>query len=213
MTGWAEHYFHENEIFNLNLSEEWILENIDQEVQLNAQLALSISQNSIRIVCNGSYYKEHEAGGAGWYIKSVDRKIGTSSSNVTPGPSHAQSSARSELFGILGSIMQVNYICTRFDIHQGNVALYCNNEGSINSLQVQHTFIKNSRKNFDMFQSIHAALQHSPVQWSFNHITEHQDDGFAFEELSRVQQLNVLADIKAKEITIDSVETGTLKQF
>ena len=139
--------------------------------------------------------------------------MGTSSGNVTPGPPKAQSLARSELFGILGSIMHVNYICSRFDIQQGSVSLHCDNEGSIKAVRTQHSFIKNSRKNFDMFQSIHSALQLSPVQWSFHHIHGHQDDEYGFEALSRVQQLNVLADLKAKEMATNSIETGSLTQY
>ena len=213
MTGWKDHFFHENKLFNLSSSEDWLLDNIDKDVQLNAHLALAISQSNVIVVCDGSYYKEHAAGGAGWYIETLDQARITSGDCISPGPAKAQSSARSELVGILASIMHINYICERFDIQQGNVALYCDNERSVKALNANHGIIKNSRKNFDMFQSIHMAIQHSTVQWSFHHIRGHQDDELDFNQLSRPQQLNVLADLKAKEAVLRGVESGIISTY
>ena len=213
LTGWNEHYFHEEILFNMSSSEEWILDQIDRDVQLNACLALSIYNQQIHIVCNGSYYKEHNAGGAAWYIESLDRSDLTCGCTVAPGSPEVQSSARSELMGILGSIMHINYICNRFDIQQGKATLHCDNKGAVNSLNNKHDIIKNSRKHFDFYQSINAALEHSPIQWQFLHIEGHQDELHQFEELSRPHQLNVLADLKAKETVLQAIENNTLHQY
>ena len=197
----------------MDSNNEWVLDNIDRDVNLNASLALAIANNQVQVVSNGSYYRESAAGGAGWYIESLDRELTTSSNSMSPGAPTAQSSSWSELHGILCSIMHVNYICNRFDIQQGHVQLYCDNEGAINSLQQQHSYIKNSWNNFDMFQSIHRAIQYSPVQWQFNHIEGHLNELHDFESLSRPHQLNVMADLKAKEIVINAIEENTTHQY
>ena len=213
MTGWQEHFFHEDLLFQLESEEDWILSAIDRDVNLNARLALEIHRNNVQVVPDGSFYKEHQAGGAGWYIESLDSSTMTSSGCITPGPATAQSSARSELMGILGSIMHCNYICKCFDITSGFIKLFCNNEGSVKALQQKHTVIKNSRKNFDIHQSLHYVIKASPITWEFHHIRAHQDDVIDFECLSCTHQLNVLADLKAKETVIQAIENQTFHLF
>ena len=72
---------------------EWVLDNIDRDVNLNASLALAIANNQVQVVSNGSYYRESAAGGAGWYIESLDRELTTSSNSMSPGAPTAQSSS------------------------------------------------------------------------------------------------------------------------
>ena len=213
LTGWQENYFHEEHLFTMQSTEEWILQNIDRDVNMNARLALFISSAQVIAVCDGSFYKEHSAGGAGWYIESTDQTITTSSSCVTPGPAHAQSSPRSKLMGVLSTIMHCNYICQRFGIQTGTITLYCDNEGVINSVQAKLDIIKNSRKNYDLLQSIHSALIRSPIQWIFHHIKGHQDELEDYDQLSRPSQLNVLADLKAKEAVHHALENNLLDQY
>ena len=213
ITGWNDHYFHEDPLLNLSSLEDWIISSIEKDINLNASLALAITRSEVQIVLDGSFYKEHCAGGAGWFIESLDRSISTSSSCIYPGPASAQSSPRSKLMGILGSLMHCNYICSRFDINSGNIHLYCDSESAIKTLNNNHSIIKNSRKNFDMLQSIHYAWQLSPLLWTFHHIKGHQDDLIAYNDLSRQHQRNVLADLKAKEVVINAIDNNTLNEF
>ena len=213
LTGWSEHYFHDNPLLNLQSDEEWMISNIDCEVNLNASLALAMSQGQAIVVSDGSFYQSYQAGGAGWYIETIDRSYLTWSNCIAPGAATAQSSPRSELTGILGSIMHCNYICSRFGIQDGKITLFCDNEGSIKSLRSLHTIIKNSRRNFDMFQSIRRAVNYSPLQWNFEYVPGHQDECYDFEALSRPAQLNVLADLKAKEVVLEAVENNSLDAF
>lgn len=72
--------------------------------------------------------------------------------------------------------------------------------------------IKNSRHNFDIIQSISYVLALSPLTWGFQHIPGHQDDVTEFDSLPCHYQLNVLADLKAKNEVLAAIDNGTVAQ-
>ena len=58
LTRWKDNYFHNDHLFiSLHSTEEWIQQNIDQDVTTNANLALHISNDTVIAVCDGSFYK------------------------------------------------------------------------------------------------------------------------------------------------------------
>ena len=69
----------------------------------------ALSTGEIRAVSDGSYRREEQYGTAGWLVEDKRRQIQLSGSLITPGPKESQCSHRSELAGILGTILNINH--------------------------------------------------------------------------------------------------------
>ena len=69
-----------------------------------------MAEKEVIAVCDGSFYKEHSAGGAGWFLESIDQSATASGSCLTPGPANMQSSPCIELMGVLCMVLHSNYI-------------------------------------------------------------------------------------------------------
>ena len=202
-----------------NIPDELLQSKIEPQDQIQ-NLVHSIQHSSITVVSDGSYYKEHRIGAAGWIMENEEGSCQCYGSTPTPGTPNIQSSYRSELTGILAAVCHVNQICNQNGITSGSATLYCDGEGAIQAAAETHKITHNNRLHFDLIQSIHTALHHSPIKWKMAHIKGHQDSNLQYEELSRAAQLNVEADNLAKEaarriidnhLTIDIHQALTFK--
>jgi hypothetical protein len=205
MTGWHEH---NNSTIRPHQPYYYDHSTIRNSFKLSKERELLLKENirngTLRLVSDGSYDPNLHLGTAAWVIESLDKQLQITGSLITPGEAEIQCSHRSELSGLLGGIQYINERCRQFKIHQGDVRMGCDGEGAIIMVSNFHDKVNSSRKHFDLLGSIRLEIDISPVQWEFKHIHGHQDDYIMYQDLTRDEQLNVLADELAKE---------TLKQF
>jgi hypothetical protein len=159
----------------------------------------AIRSGTAKAVSDGSFLKEQEIGTAAWVIEGNNPNDYILGSYETPGARESQCSHRSETFGLLGTILTVNAICTSNNITEGSITAKCDGEGIIKLLQWLHPITKNSRKHFDLLLAIQRAVEVSPLQWQFTHLAGHQDDHTDYSQLDRWAQLNILVDLEAKK--------------
>lgn len=177
---------------------QWV--STDNNITAEDELAIiqAIQQHQLILVSDGSYIHEERLGTAGWIAETQDRMIQIHGALIAPGPADIQGSHRSELTGLLGGITTIDNICRKYNVTEGSVEVGCDGEGAITAITQQFDIIKTSRKHYDLIQAIKNTINKSKLAWSFQHIKGHQDDIREYDELSRLEQLNVQADLLAK---------------
>jgi len=110
---------------------------------------------------------------------------------------HSNDSHRSELFGILASATMVEMLekitQTSVQIH-----LACDN---LRAIQVTKSiqYVNTRQQHFDVIRAILEKRKRINSQINYFHVKGHQDKSKKFEDLTRLEQLNVLCDKYAKE--------------
>ena len=199
LTGWSQHNQQRYSTACTKNTPDDILQSRYEPADQLQHLINSLQHSSVTVVSDGSYYKEHEIGAAGWIIENAEGTGQCHGTTPTPGPSSSQSSYRSELTGILASVCHVNQICQEQNIINGSASLYCDGEGAVKAAEEKYEITHNNRLHFDLIQSIHIAIKTSPIKWTLHHIKGHQDSNTRYNDLSRIAQLNVEADSLAKD--------------
>ena len=176
------------------------------------RLIQSLHDKQVHIVCDGSYFPEEKVGAAAWIIE--DKLTATSMSGAMPTVGHKkiQNSCRSELMGLYWVFLHLHIICTEHNIQDGAVEIHCDGLNALQKLEMYRPGSYISGVNFDIVNAITAIRDALPLTITFHHVKGHQDKGSAYENLSRVAQLNVLVDSMAKEeakLTLQSNEDFT----
>ena len=95
-------------------------------------------------------------------------------------------------------ILHLYKICKQHQITEGKLEINCDGLSAIQQLNYYRPGSYISGLNFDLINAITAIRDKLPLQITFQHIKGHQDKGSAYSSLSRLAQLNVLADYLAK---------------
>jgi hypothetical protein len=114
-----------------------------------------------------------------------------------PGNESEQSSYRSELGGILASIVYANQICAKYNITEGQCTMICDNKGALAS-SFGNRQLNPRWTCYDILCMIRFHLESSPLTWRHKHVKGHQDNDIKYEELDIVSQANVDVDNLAK---------------
>ena len=190
VTGWSKHHIGRDEPWQRNISSSWILDNFQMIHGTLESLAQFLSNGELRVVCDGSYYPVEKIGGAAWFIESEDTSQLGKGSCVVPGSADSQSSSRSELMGILATIMTVTKIAKQFQINEAQCNIHCDGNSAIQAISNNFEVIHNNRKHYDLLQSIHSARHNSNITFEFIHIKGHADDELPFHSLTREQLMD-----------------------
>lgn len=168
-------------------------------IQTHQRIITALRESNLTIISDGSYDPMTHLGSAA-FILGTDNPYNVGIGKiVVPGEKDTQCSHRSELAGLLGSIVHINHLCSAHDIHQGTVQLGCDGLNAIQVIESTYEVCKSNRRHFDIIQAITDAIKDSPLTWEFHHVKAHQDDTKDFEDLSFHEQLNVIADDQAKQ--------------
>jgi hypothetical protein len=153
---------------------------IVQETKLDG-LAYWIQQRDAIIVSDGSY--KDGVGTAAVIMEGADETSRLIFQATAPGDGTEQSSYRSELMGILASLLMVQKL-------YGLLALQ---QSTPTSLQ-----LRPDTSCYGIICAIRKLRLTSPLEWRFRHVEGHQDDFNLGENLNRWGQLNVEVDQWAK---------------
>ena len=103
----------------------------DQMVGSIQSLVIDILQGTAIAVSDGLFLKDSKIGTASWAIESNDTQNRILGSLVCTGPSEVQNPYRSELFGIMGTLLHLHRVCQTYNIQSGRIQLYCDGKGAI----------------------------------------------------------------------------------
>ena len=130
-TGWGKHSSEEETEFSYKVNlHEFPLKNtvITDSKQY---LAHQLHSNSLLAVCDGSYIKNDAVGAAVWIIETGNRSASIDGSLVVSKNGATQNAYRSKLFGILGTLITIQKICSKFNLESGMLNIHCNGESAV----------------------------------------------------------------------------------
>ena len=172
------------------------------------ELIQSIRDGTAVIVTDGSYFEEWHTGSAAWTIESFSGAQHITGISVTPGPPSIVNSHRSELVGTLAALEMLSEVCEMFDITTGSVLLGCDCINALRQAMVNSriTNVTSKWKHSDITSAVVQVIKRLPIKINPRHIKGHQDDHNTFDNLSRLEQLNVRMDYLAKQAIRKSPE-------
>ena len=168
-------------------------------------LATGIIQGKSTAVSDGSY-KDH-VGTSGFILRGADRQLGASGANIVPGNPEEQSSYRSELAGISGSLAIIDAVCKKYDINSGSITIALDGEQALLKSKSQWP-LSPTDSDFDLLTDIRAKIAKLPISVNWQWIEGHQDKFHSFQSLPPLAQDNVIADGIAKNHINQLLQTG-----
>ena len=155
-------------------------------------------QSGLRVVTDASL--NNVKGTACVIIESVDQKDNLTFVTKVPANIsgiHPNDSYRSELFGILASLTMIE-VLEKITGQRVAVELACDN---LRAIQVTRTiqYVNTRQQHFDVIRAILEIKKRLVSKISYVHVRGHQDKTKKFEDMTRLEQLNVLCDRYAKE--------------
>ena len=175
----------------------WIWNNLQAKHGFN-WLPHSLSQNSLLLVCDGSYQPKltTSRGAAAWILEcqSSKRRIVC----VLPSSTSSASPYRSEATGILGGLLFIYSICLTYNVISGSLRVGCDNLALVKKCIHLPFPVSRKLQQGDLLRTIIFIREKLPFRPWFFHIKGHQDDAVLYSELDRPSQLNVDCDLLAK---------------
>ena len=141
----------------------------DQVVGSIQSLVFDILQGTAIAVSDGLFLKDSNIGTASWAIESNDINNRILGSLICTGPNEVQNPYRSELFGIMGTLLHMYRLCQKYNIQTGKVTLYCDGKSAIKQAQ-RSKEIYNNKQQFNVLISISKLKEKLPLQIEFHHI-------------------------------------------
>lgn len=111
-------------------------------------------------------------------------------------------STRAERFAVLAMVTLVHAITTFFKMETGKVILYCDNDKSVEKLNIQYSsFSRLCRNDMDIRVEIEYWLKKIPISMELCEVDGHMDEeeGFEYESAPQEVQMNIDMDICAKK--------------
>jgi hypothetical protein len=164
-------------------------------VDPDSLLAASITQGTVRGVCDGSF-KEHQ-GTSAFILQGSSRQVRLVGVNVIPGSPNSQSAYRSELGGIAGLLESLHCLCQLHEITSGKVEIGLDGDQARQEA-FGHWPLDPGRPDFDLLQHIRGMIHHSPLTFTSRWVAGHQDKNLPCARLDIWGQLNVECDGLAK---------------
>jgi len=165
-------------------------------------LAQAMAHGTAIAISDGSYMPSRypSLAAAAWVIHSgaTPAAVSYGVTQVHGQPSMVNS-YRAELQGMYSLILAINHICSLHQLTAGHLLVGCDNQGVIDHLQKRPSYVPGSTKHADLVRAIHNAHQACPIRLQFQYVAGHQDNFLRVEDLPLLAQLNVQADLMAKQ--------------
>ena len=208
LTGWADSAIDNTLTFSHAIPSPDLTTNLHVIGDQTNDISPYLIHGDVNIVCDGSFLPESKIGAASWVIESKDELIQLTGSTSTTGSLDCQTACRSELFSIFYSILHLQQLCQSVHLQTISFNIHCDGLSAIQSIDNSSSDNNCTKKNFDILNSIHILLRSLPFKIELHHIKGHQDSSTAFHSLSKLAQLNVLADDNAKQKAHSLLSTG-----
>ncbi len=153
-------------------------------------------------MCDGFYKDTKEA--SAWVLEGASNCNRIQGYNQVPGAAQDQSPYRSELAGLLGTVMMITEICKFHHLTEGQITVACDNISALNLAFNTTQTITTKHPDHDLLFAIQHKMRQSKVRWYHMHVRGNQDDKKSEQELNRLELLNIEMD-KLAESTLQNM--------
>ena len=135
LTGWADSENNTTITFSHSIPSPSLHTEILVTDENNMDLSPHLTQGVVNIVCDGSFLPDSKTGAAAWVIETTDKSIQLTGATGTTGPLDCQTACRSELFGILYSILHLKNLCSNLVLQTTSFHIHCDGLSAIQSIE------------------------------------------------------------------------------
>jgi len=158
-------------------------------------LGEAIRSGQAHVVSDGSF--KEKFGMAAWvfYHNETNLTLGHGRL-ITPGGPNKQCAYHSKLSGLYGITLTLHELSSYQEFAGGHIKTACNGESALH--RCFKPWASNPlAKHFDLIQATRSAIRNTPIEWTWEHVRGHQDEGN--ETLTVTEQRNVEMDTAAKD--------------
>ena len=180
------------QVANLAPTIQWAIRNFRAQDD-GRPLAAAIAAQQGYAVSDGSW---KEGRGTSAFLLGDLRSPGTilgEGVNCTPPGDPKAHSQRSELSGLLGTVLLIETVCKLHGITSGRVEVACDSTGALRAGNLCQALAPN-QPDYDLLKDIQTLVLESPLEWTWRHVKGHQ----SLSHLDHWAKWNHLADSKAK---------------
>ena len=156
-------------------------------------------------VSDGSFFRDTKTGAAAWIIESQDRSQYLRGQCIVPGTLDMQSPYRSELVGLLAILDKIAQLEKVIEIGpETGCIIACDGLAALHSIRDYKSLDSNVQaKHGDIISAIQGITLGLKSSLVTKHVKGHSEDSKKWEELSRLEIMNISMDHYAKEMAKD----------
>ena len=180
-------------------------DNTDTSVDWIAQ---GLRDGSTLWVTDGSHNPQRgpDISGAAWVVEDSKTSKMMACSFAERSPS--ASSYRAETLGLYSIHAFIQRIADHYNIASGSAEVCCDNDAALKEAKGRRKRIRASSTCSDVFRGIRSVTKRlKDFLWTYSWVKAHMDDILKWQDLSRVQQLNVICDNLAKAAVEETIQT------
>ncbi len=165
-----------------------------EKIGTEQAVAEAIAQGTALAVSDWSF--KDGRGAAAWTIQGLMANNKITGACLVPGTAEDHSAFRSELMGIFGILLTVQYIMMDNDTGQGTIRVCCNGKSALGRAKSDYP-IQIMEPHADLLSAIRKVHDNLKCWVLFKHMEGHQDLGLST-VLERDAMLNMEMDARAK---------------
>ena len=160
--------------------EQWILQqhndwkwgSLSAPLDNGEEIATALQGGTCLAVSDGSFRRDR--GTASTVIEGHNRKYNARADVWVSGPPEAQSAFRSELTGILATVLLVNSIAEYHSVGSGKIDFFCDGKSALTACFDEHQSTSCNKMHFDLINFVRKKIQQSNIKWNAVHVKGHQ---------------------------------------
>ena len=191
---------------------ELFFDQIDKPKSFPKQLINDIINGDAIAVTDASVSPFTGVGASSFVITSTDLQTSFSGSHGVPKGSTKMDSYRAELYGIYATLMCLHDIVLEYKIKTGSITIACDNKASLQNSLDYNTRASVSQGSFDILWAISDLKKDLPIRIHSKHVKAHQDKRKSRSELTLLETINCVVDVKAGEYR-EYIENNSTYQY
>lgn len=195
-----------NATLDLAPTERYLLRQIEVKQGTFTGIARALRRKKLRMVSDGSYRPENGNSAFCLLVESKDRRHQVRVSYYVPGLREDNDAYRAECTGLWTGLLFLQCIEKTFKLTKGKVTMACDGKGALNRCTRTDWIAIPNEPHYDIMIGIEKCLPVIKATIKPRWVKGHRDDHVAFHLLNRYEQLNVLCDKRAKELSAHAYE-------
>ena len=185
----------------------WMWEHVEGKHHGMSWINRAMANNTAIMVTDGSYNKcAPTISGAGWILAC------THSLQMVRGSfyeeSQKASSYRGELLGLTAIHHLAAFAIEFYGHNKATRGVHCDNKGALHQASLKHRRVRTGCKHSDLLRNLRYIKHMHNFITTYSHVKAHLDDTHAYDDLTLVQQFNVICDTLAKQ-AVQTAMTST----
>ncbi len=155
--------------------------NTDKIAPAALSISRAISDGSLLVCADGSYFKVSQQGSHAWVFATQQRTVLWKGAGPALGHPSVMSPYRAELCGLTSVLFIILWVCNKHDIDSGSVRILCDSESALDqvfsTVRGSNNPLKQLASDFDLLSCAKDILLHLPVnitvtkEWVKGHYT------------------------------------------